>query len=229
MKIRAIITDIEGTTTPISFVKEVLFPFSYDRMEEFLRENWENPDVKKAIDEVEKIEGKSLSFHEIVNTLRVWIKEDRKITPLKQIQGMTWEGGYRSGNITGPVYPDAYRKLKEWWEKGIKLYVYSSGSVKAQKLLFSHTDYGDITYLFSGYFDTTIGSKIEEDSYRRISQCINLHPQEILFLSDNPQEVLSASKTGMRVYRVVREGDAKWIEKFNNPQIRSFEEVDLFA
>ncbi|MEJ5172244.1 MAG: acireductone synthase [Hydrogenothermaceae bacterium] len=227
MDIKAIITDIEGTTTPISFVKDVLFPYSYRKIEEFLKNQWEDGEVKKIVENIKQIEGRDLSFEEVVNTLRRWIEEDRKITPLKQLQGIIWEDGYKSGELKGYIYPDAYEKLKDWFDKSIKLYVYSSGSVKAQKLLFSHTNYGDITYLFSGYFDTNIGSKLESESYRKISESIGVYPENILFLSDNPQEVIAAAQSGMKVYRLVRPNDTEYIENFPHPQITSFKNIDI--
>lgn len=227
MDIRAIITDIEGTTTPISFVKDTLFPYSYKKLEDFLRQNWEKPEVQMIVSDVQNIQQKQLSFDEVVQTLRTWIEEDRKITPLKQLQGMIWEEGYRSGELKGFVYEDAFRKLKQWHDKGIKLYVYSSGSVQAQKLLFAHTNYGDLTYLFSGYFDTTTGSKLEKSSYEKISLHIGLEPSNILFLSDNPQEVQAAAEAGMSVYRLVREGDASYIDDFPYPQVESFDLIEV--
>lgn len=227
MDIRAIITDIEGTTTPISFVKDTLFPYSYKKLEDFLRQNREKPEVQMIVSDVQNIQQKQLSFDEVVQTLRTWIEEDRKITPLKQLQGMIWEEGYRSGELKGFVYEDAFRKLKQWHDKGIKLYVYSSGSVQAQKLLFAHTNYGDLTYLFSGYFDTTTGSKLEKSSYEKISLHIGLEPSNILFLSDNPQEVQAAAEAGMSVYRLVREGDASYIDDFPYPQVESFDLIEV--
>lgn len=227
MDIKAIITDIEGTTTPISFVKDTLFPYSYQKLEDFLRQNWEKPEVQKIVSDIQNIQQKQLSFEDIVHTLRRWIEEDRKITPLKQLQGMIWEEGYRSGELKGFVYEDAFRNLKRWCDKGVKLYVYSSGSVQAQKLLFAHTNYGDLTYLFSGYFDTTTGSKLEKSSYEKISRHIGLEPSSILFLSDNPQEVQAAAQSGMNVYRLVRKGDATFIESFPYPQVESFDRVEV--
>lgn len=227
MEIKAIITDIEGTTTPISFVKDILFPYSYQKLEDFLRSNWQKPEIQSIVREIENIRQKQLSFEEVVETFKKWIEEDKKITPLKQLQGLIWEEGYKTGQLKGFVYEDAYRKLREWYQKGIKLYVYSSGSVQAQKLLFSHTNYGNMTYLFSGYFDTTIGSKLEKESYEKIAQQVGLNPSSIVFLSDNPQEIQAAAQAGMVVYRLVRQNEAQWIENFPYPQITSFDEVLL--
>ena len=220
--IKAVLTDIEGTTSSISFVKEVLFPYSKKKLREFIKERSEDPQVKRILEEVRKAQG-----GDPVETLLRWIDEDRKATPLKELQGLIWEEGYRSGELKGHIYEDAFRKLKEWHEKGIPIYVYSSGSVKAQKFLFGHTEYGDINYLFSGYFDTKIGSKKDPQSYRRIAEEIGLRPEEVLFLSDNPEEIRAAAVAGMKVLRFAREGENEIIENFPYPQVRSFEEVSL--
>ncbi|MDM7274042.1 acireductone synthase [Sulfurihydrogenibium azorense] len=225
--VKAVLTDIEGTITPISFVKDVLFPYSYENIQDFILKNKDNPLIIKILEDVKKVEGKELSLEEIIQTLKRWIEEDRKITPLKEIQGLIWEEGYKSGKLKGYVYPDAYEKLKHWYENAVKLYVYSSGSVKAQKLLFSNTNFGDLNYLFSGYFDTNIGNKKEPISYTKITQSIGLNPDEILFLSDNPDEIMAAAKAGMKVVRLVRPKDAEYIKDFPYPQVESFNQIDL--
>ncbi len=223
--VKAILLDIEGTVAPISFVKDVLFPFSKERMEGFVREHIEKPEIKQTIEEVKKIEGKELSLEEVIETLKRWIDEDKKITPLKDIQGFIWEEGFKSGKIKALLYEDAYKKLLQWKEKGIPMYIYSSGSVKAQKLFFSHTQHGNILDFFSGHFDTKIGNKKEKQSYERISKEIGLKPEEILFLSDNPEEIKAAAQAGMKAVRVVRKNDAEYIQGFPYPQISSFDEL----
>jgi enolase-phosphatase E1 len=196
-------------------------------MEKFVTDNLDNPDVIKILEEVKKIEGKDISVSEIISTLKKWIDEDRKITPLKEIQGLIWKDGFEGGKIKAPLYEDAYKKMKEWKDKGLKLYIYSSGSIGAQKLFFSHTDKGNILDWFSGFFDTKIGSKKEKNSYEKIAKKIGLKPDEILFLSDNPDEIKAAAEAGMKVYRIVRPEDARLIPDFPYPQIKSFEEVVL--
>ncbi len=220
--IKAILTDIEGTTSSISFVKEVLFPYSKRKLRDFVKEHSEDLEVRRILEEVQKIEP-----GDPVDTLIRWIEEDKKITPLKELQGLIWEEGYKSGELKGHIYEDAYRKLKEWHGRGIPIYVYSSGSVKAQKLLFGHTQYGDLNYLFSGYFDTRIGSKKDPESYRSIAEEIGLRPEEILFLSDNPDEIRASAEAGMKVIRFARKGENEIIEDFPYPQVRSFEELPL--
>lgn len=220
--IKAVLTDIEGTTSSLSFVKEVLFPYSKNKLRDFVQRHSDDPQVKRILREVQEIEP-----GDPVETLLRWVDEDRKITPLKELQGLIWEEGYRSGELKGHIYEDAYEKLKEWHGRGIPIYVYSSGSVKAQKLLFGHTEYGDLNYLFSGYFDTKIGNKKEPESYRRIARELGLKPGEILFLSDNPEEIKAAAKAGMKVVRFARDGENEPIENFPFPQVRSFYEVAL--
>ena len=166
--IQAILTDIEGTTSSIAFVKDVLFPYARDHIAEFIHKHNTDAEIRILLDEVCTETGKLLDDEQIIDQLVRWIDEDRKITPLKTLQGMLWQQGYRDGEITGHIYEDAVEKLKEWKNRQIKLYVYSSGSVAAQKLLFGFSSYGDLTSLFSGYFDTRIGSKQEPASYATV-------------------------------------------------------------
>jgi len=225
--VKAVLTDIEGTTSSISFVKDVLFPYAKQKMEDFVKQNRENPEVKRILNDVKEIAGKDLTTDEIIEVLTKWIEEDKKITPLKEIQGLIWEEGYKKGELEGHIYDDSFEKLKKWKEKGIPIYIYSSGSVKAQKLLFSNTKFGDINYLFSGYFDTKIGGKKETQSYKKIAQEIGLKPEEILFLSDNPEEIEAAAKAGMKVIRFAREGEFEIIPDYPYKQVRNFEEVEI--
>jgi enolase-phosphatase E1 len=143
----------------------------------------------------------------IVETLQGWIDEDRKHTALKALQGMIWEAGYASADFTAPVYPDAVAALRRWHADGHALAVYSSGSVPAQKLLFAHTDAGDLTGLFSGWFDTTVGGKREAASYARIASDLGTPASEIVFLSDVVAELDAAREAGMRTVLVDRASD----------------------
>jgi enolase-phosphatase E1 len=208
VKILAVLTDIEGTTSSLSFVKEVLFPYSKNKLRSFLESHWNDERIRTILDELFNKTGKTLSFEETLEMLIRWIDEDRKDTVLKELQGYIWEEGYQKGELKGHIYQDAYEKLQEWHAKGIRIYVFSSGSVMAQKLLFSHTPYGDLTYLFSGYFDTKVGSKKDSQSYKKIAQAINLKPQEVLFLSDLEEELDAAKSVGMQTLRLIREGEA---------------------
>ena len=155
--------------------------------------------------------------------LQTWIREDRKETPLKVLQGMLWEQGYQSGAFRGHVYPDAAEALRNWHDRGLRLYVYSSGSVKAQKLIFGHSECGDLTPYFSGYFDTRVGPKRDPESYRNILDQIGVEPATVLFLSDVEEELEAAETLGMRTALLVREGP---LPETSHPVMRDFDEVD---
>ena len=206
-QIKAIVTDIEGTTSSLSFVKDVLFPYARAQMGEFIQQHAEEPAITALIEDVRREAGDDLSLEGVIQTLEQWIDADNKITPLKALQGLLWETGYQQGDFKGHIYSDAKQKLEQWHQQGIRLYVYSSGSVHAQKLLFGYTEYGDLNYLFSGYFDTRIGAKVEPDSYRHIAEAIKLPANEILFLSDVTPELDAAKKTGMQTAWLIRDGD----------------------
>lgn len=222
--IRAILTDIEGTTSSLSFVKEVLFPYSRARMADFIRAHSTEPAVRAQLDEVGRAAGRPLTDDEATAQLIAWIDEDRKITPLKALQGMIWEAGYRHGDFQGHVYDDAVRQLRIWKDRGLKLYVFSSGSVLAQKLLFGHTAFGDLLPLFAGHFDTAIGSKREATAYTAIARQIGLPPAEILFLSDVREELDAARAAGMRTTQVLREGVTP---ADNHMQAKTFNDIVL--
>lgn len=204
--IRAIVTDIEGTTSSLSFVQDVLFPYAHARMEAFVRAHGQDPEVAGLLAAARAVAGGGLDDAALIAQLRHWIESDRKVTPLKALQGLIWAEGYRRGDFQGHVYPDAASRLREWHAAGIALYVYSSGSVLAQKLLFGHSDAGDLTPLFAGYFDTTVGHKRETASYRAIAAQIGLPGSAILFLSDVGEELDAAAAAGMQTVWLVREG-----------------------
>ncbi len=204
MKTKAILTDVEGTTSSIAFVKEVLFPYSRRHLAEFVEQHAKL--VAPYLDKVRQEVGSDLDTQGCISTLERWIDEDRKIFALKALQGMIWRQGYQSGQIKGHMYPDTAPNLRHWKSMGLKLYVYSSGSVEAQKLIFGYSVAGDLTYLLSGYFDTAIGGKLESHSYTKICSEIKLKPKEILFLSDNISELSAASQAGMQAIGLSREG-----------------------
>jgi len=202
--IRAILTDIEGTTSSISFVKDVLFPYARRALPGFVREHGQEPEVRRWLDAVAIEHGSICSDEVIVETLQGWIDEDRKHTALKALQGMIWDAGYRDADFTAHIYPDAAPALRQWHADGLPLYVYSSGSVPAQKLFFGHSDAGDLTSLISGWFDTEVGGKREAASYRAIAEAIGIPAGEILFLSDVVQELDAAREAGMQTRLVDR-------------------------
>lgn len=203
--IRAILVDIEGTTSSIRFVHDVLFPYARQRLPAFIVTHEDRPEVQHWLHEAAREAGLvSAEQQEMIELLIGWIDADRKSTALKALQGMIWEEGYRSGEFRAHVYPDAVTRLREWHARGVPLYVYSSGSVAAQKLFFSHSDAGDLGPLFSGYFDTETGAKREAESYRRIAESIGVASPEILFLSDIVEELDAAASAGMRTTLLAR-------------------------
>ncbi len=206
---RAIVTDIEGTTSSIAFVAETLFPYARARLPAFVAAH---PEQSAPI----LAEVAATEPGDPVATLLRWIDEDRKATPLKALQGMIWADGYRERAFTGHVYADAVAALRRWHADGISLHVFSSGSVAAQKLLFGHGDAGDLTPLFSGYFDTTTGPKREPSSYRAIAAAIGVAPGDILFLSDTPQEIAAARSAGLQALLIDRDGGAGDIASFED-------------
>ena len=222
--IRAIVTDIEGTTSSISFVKDVLFPYARERMGEFVRSHAHEPQIQSQLEAVNHLAGRAMDLEESIQQLCDWIDEDRKATPLKCLQGLIWEEGYRLGHFHGHMYPDATAGLQQWHLAGIPLYVFSSGSIKAQKLLFSHTDDGDITSLFSGYFDTTTGPKLESESYRAIANQIGVPPEGILFLSDIEGELDAAAAAGFMTYQLIRDTTMRTSDRHR--LAKSFDEIE---
>lgn len=202
-----ILTDIEGTTSSISFVKDVLFPYARRALPGFVRERGQEPEVRRWLDAVATEHGAVCSDDTIVEILQGWIDEDRKHTALKALQGMIWSDGYRGADFTAHIYPDAATKLRDWHVAGIPLAVYSSGSVPAQKLFFGHTNTGDLTGLFEGWFDTEVGHKRETRSYAEIARRLGRAPGDILFLSDIVEELDAARDAGLRTVLIDRLDD----------------------
>lgn len=208
--IRAIVTDIEGTTSSLAFVKDILFPYAAKNLPMWLNQNRQKPAVQEHIESVADTIGTSTSdLDAVVGQLLEWIRDDVKATPLKALQGMLWKSGYESEDYRAHVYEDAYEVLNAWNANDIPLYVYSSGSVQAQELFFQYSDYGDLRPLFSGYFDTTTGPKAEETSYLKIASNIGLSPESILFLSDAEPEIDAALAAGMQAVLIVRIEDSE--------------------
>jgi enolase-phosphatase E1 len=201
----AILTDIEGTTSRIDFVHKVLFPYARARIAEYVHTHRNEPEVTAALSELRnELDAPDATLDTQIDALLKWIDEDRKITPLKSLQGMIWAQGYAAGDFTAHVYLDASDALRRWHGDGHALYVYSSGSIAAQKLFFRYSVFGDMTPLFRDYFDTTIGGKREADSYRRIADRIQRLPSEILFLSDIEAELDAARAAGLGTVQLVR-------------------------
>ncbi len=204
--IKAIVTDIEGTTSSLSFVKDILFPYARAQLAEYVHAHIQDEAIQLIQADSSKEVGQDLSIEQLIIQLIQWIDEDKKVTPLKSLQGLIWEAGYQKGDFKGHVYQDAVDNLQLWKYKGLSLYIYSSGSVYAQKLLFGHTQYGDLNPLFSGYFDTHIGGKRESSSYAKIADQIGLPAGQLLFLSDIKEELDAAKAVGMQTIWLTREG-----------------------
>jgi enolase-phosphatase E1 len=199
----AILTDIEGTTSAISFVKEVLFPFAGAELDRFLDRHGEEAEVAAILAGVREL----APDQDPRAALRGWMASDAKVTPLKALQGLIWRQGYEDGRLTSHLYPDVAPCLRAWSAAGLRLYVYSSGSVEAQKLLFGHSPAGDLVPLFSGFFDTRVGAKREAASYRTITAGLHRPAGEILFLSDVAEELDAAREAGLATCQLVRPED----------------------
>ena len=222
--IKAIVTDIEGTTSSISFVKEVLFPYAANAFPRFLAEHWDEADVQQLIAAAAAESGQPLTSPDSANALfQEWIAADRKVTPLKALQGKIWQAGYENGDYTAHLYPDTAANLNLWKKQNLDLYVYSSGSIAAQKLFFGYSDAGDLTPLFSGYFDTTSGHKQDVQSYRNIQAAIGLPANQLLFLSDVEAELDAAAEAGFHTCRLDREGSQG---ASRHPVVNRFDEID---
>ncbi|KTF69605.1 acireductone synthase [Sphingomonas sp. HT-1] len=193
---KAVLLDIEGTTSSIAFVAEVLFPYARQHLAAYVAAHPE--DVAPILAEV--------PGEDKVATLLGWIDEDRKATPLKTLQGLIWEQGYADGTLKGHVYPDTPDALRRWYTAGVAIYIYSSGSIAAQKLIFGRSIAGDLTPMLAGYFDTTTGPKREAESYRRIAAATGLAPGEILFVSDVQAEIDAARAAGLGALLIDRAG-----------------------
>ncbi|KAF8463617.1 HAD-like domain-containing protein [Kalaharituber pfeilii] len=214
ISVRGVLLDIgEGTVCSISFVRDVLFPYALNALPAFLEANWDSPDFVPYKDAFPQSAQQSPAALEAY--VRDLTEKDVKVACLKDLQGLLWRAGYENGSVKAPIYPDVFPAIKSWTdEKGLKVMIYSSGSVAAQKLLFRHTNIpeledGDMTTYLSGYFDTVnAGMKQDPDSYRKIAQETGIIPQEWLFLSDNVKEIEAAKAAGMASMVVVRPGNA---------------------
>ncbi|KAG0334437.1 Enolase-phosphatase E1 [Podila horticola] len=243
-----VVSDIEGTTTPIVFVKENLFPYVTSKLPEFLKRNWAAEEMKTAIEALRvqaakdiadglaeatpiAVESAEISAdkvqQDVIACIGWQMKADRKIGALKAFQGYMWKEGYASGDLKGEIYPDVIPSFDQWKAEGKKLYIYSSGSISAQKLLFGFSQSGDLLHYFAGHYDTTIGQKVEAESYTKIAKDIGLEPSKILFLSDNIHEIVAAKKAGLQVVVTDRPGNAPLTadERAANIVVKSFSDI----
>ncbi len=221
--IRAIVTDIEGTTSALSVLKEVLAPYARQQLRPFVRHT-HSLEVEEALQATRELGGDA-DREGLIATLEQWIDEDRKAPPLKALQGLIWERGFREGSLRAHVYPDVPVALKAWRDAGYALYVYSSGSVLAQRSLFAHTTEGDLSSFFTGWFDTRVGAKQDPASYATIARSIGLPAHEVLFLSDVTAELEAARTAGLQACGLARPGNAP----IQGAQVESFTQLDVGA
>jgi enolase-phosphatase E1 len=209
---KAIVLDIEGTTTPIDFVHKILFPYSYERLSSYILSNSESAQVKQCLEltrvSLPEAEQAQAQTKQLIETLLQWLAEDRKHPALKLVQGLIWEEGYVKKEIFGQVYPDVLPAFNIWKSRDIKFGIYSSGSVLAQKLLFKHSTEGDLSSYLSFHFDTAVGAKKEKASYEHIASQLKLNPSDILFASDIGDELAAAKQAGFNVIQIIRPGTA---------------------
>jgi len=229
IRARAVLVDIEGTTSTIAFVHEVLFPYADEHLDEYVAAHRAEPAVAGALRDAAQLAGLEPGADDaaVLAHLHAWIVEDRKATPLKTLQGLIWAEGFERAGLRAHVYPDATAGLRRWHAAGLALYVYSSGSVDAQRVLFANSVHGDLTPLFSGNFDTTVGSKRAPASYRVIADVIGIAPEDVVFLSDVDAELDAARATGMQTVRLLRPADTPAGATTAHPSAVSFDELDI--
>jgi enolase-phosphatase E1 len=222
--VSVVLLDIEGTTTPVAVVYDVLFPYAREHLDEFLASQGLNPEIRRAADLLreehaqreaggdapplwqENSEDRLLAS---VAAFCYWLMQrDVKSPGLKLLQGMIWKNGYASGEIKGEVFPDVPLALNSWNEAGLRVAIYSSGSVLAQKLLFGNTAHGDLTPRISAFFDTAVGPKTASSSYATIAARMDVAPGSVLFVSDVEAELLAAHQSGLQAALCVRPGNA---------------------
>ncbi len=244
--VRGILLDIEGTTSSISFVHDVMFPYVLERLETFLKDHWQREDVQAACQQVAvdaghtsldswrereyphtpEADNDQVALELVSHEVRRLMAGDVKATGLKALQGLIWEGGFRSGELRSHAYPDVLPAIRQWRKAGIDVRIYSSGSIAAQKLFFGHVaGEGDCLALFTGHYDTTIGGKKEAGSYQRIAVNWGLSPQSILFISDIAGELEAASAAGLQTRASLRPGNAALPADFSIATIRSFADI----
>jgi 2,3-diketo-5-methylthio-1-phosphopentane phosphatase len=230
--IRAVLLDIEGTTTPISFVFDVLFPYASRNVGRYLAEHHGDSKLQPVLRDLQAkrdaehwvADSNASEVESLAAYARHLMSQDSKFPALKSLQGEIWQEGYATGELKGQVFGDVPGALRRWREGGKRISIYSSGSVLAQKLIFGHSNHGDLTSLIDGYFDTAVGAKAESGSYRRIAGEIGANASEILFISDAVRELDAATDAGMNVRLSVRPGNPEPSPN-QYESIRSFDEL----
>ncbi|KXV78980.1 acireductone synthase [Acetobacter cerevisiae] len=200
---RVALLDIEGTTAPVSFVHQVLFPYARTHLPKLVAEQAHDPVVHEQLEEIARLAPGVPPMEQLTR----WMDEDAKVGPLKALQGIVWGQGYQRGELIASLYPDVVPALEAWSRAGLTLAVYSSGSEPAQKLIYGHTQQGDVTPLFSRFFDLRVGGKKDAKSYRNILLETGWKPEDVLFLSDVTAELDAAADAGLQVCQIVRPDD----------------------
>lgn len=237
---RGILLDIEGTTSSVSFVYDVMFPFVRRELDQYLYANWGSPALNEACDLIAKDAGyesfatwygKETEVGKRCQLLRTEVLRlmdgDVKATGLKALQGLIWRSGFESGEMQAHIYDDVLPAIRVWKDAGCDIQIFSSGSIAAQKLFFGHTVVGNMLHLFRGHYDTTTGPKKEAASYRTIAEGFGLPPTQILFLSDVLAELEAARIAGLQTCLCKRPGNAKVAAGHGHPEITSFDQIEL--
>lgn len=230
MPLRCVVLDIEGTTSATAFVVERLYPYSSERFATWIDEHRDDPDIARAVEQVRGlIREPDAGTERIVAALRGWLAADEKVTPLKTVQGKIWAAGFASGELVSHFYPDVIPALRAWHAGGRRLYVFSSGSVAAQRSWFAHTPEGDLRRLVSGYFDTeNAGAKRSAASYRTICAATGAAPADTVFLSDVVDELDAARDAGWHTVGVRRPGEPHYDRGVGDHlAVASIAELDL--
>jgi enolase-phosphatase E1 len=226
---RHILLDIEGTTSSLAFVADVLFPYARRELEPFLRRRWDEPEVARARALLAKdVQATNeLGLEALCAAAYRLMDADAKATGLKELQGLIWREGYDAGRLVSYVYPDVPPALAEWARRGLDVRIYSSGSVTAQRVYFAHTEAGDLLPFLHGHYDTTTGPKRAAESYRRIALDMQASPGDVLFLSDVTAELDAASEAGMRTGLVARPGNAPVPPGHRHPVVTDFGQIQV--
>jgi len=232
--IRGVLLDIEGTTTPIAFVHDVLFTYARQHVQDYLvqHSNTLTDDIALLRDEHTRDTSSGAQPPvltddpaSIASYVRWLIDRDRKSKGLKSLQGKIWREGYTNGTLKAEVFDDVRPAFERWHEAGLRISIFSSGSALAQQLLFAHTEVGDLTAFINDYFDTNVGAKGDAESYRRIASKMNLQPEEILFISDVVTELEAANEAGMKTRLSIRPGNQPQPNPDRFPIIHSLDEI----
>lgn len=217
--VTAVLLDVEGTTSSISFVHDQMFPYARRHLRDYLQRHWETASLRSTLERLAEDAGAANATswlvdlspadqqQRVVDVVEQWMDQDRKATGLKQLQGQIWQAGFESRQLVAQVWPDVPPALQQWRSAGVDIRIYSSGSIAAQKLFFGHTEFGDLLHCFSGHYDTTSGGKKEVQSYRNIAADWQLEPPRILFVSDVVEELQAAAQAGLRVLLSCRPGN----------------------